>query len=144
MRTVIRALLIVVLFVTVGFFAFGWWSGRAISRGADRATETPTATTGTVDTSAARERGAELGEKAATAAAKAEATVDDARITAKIKAKMALDDYVRARRIDVTTDGSTVTLTGRVGSSEEHDRALRIARETVGVTRVIDRLEIRR
>jgi len=144
MRTIIRALLIVVLFVAVGFFAFGWWSGRAIPRTANRSVETPTATTGSIDTAAARERGAELGEKAATAAANVEATVDDARITAKIKAKMALDDYVKARRIDVATDGSTVTLSGTVGSNEEHDRALRIARETVGVTRVVDRLEIRR
>ncbi len=144
MQRFIRALLLIVLFVIVGFFAFGWWTGRAVQHAGDRSVGTPTATTGTVNTAAARERGAELGEQAATAAAKVEATVDDAQITAKIKAKMALDDYVKARRIDVTTDGATVTLSGRVGSTEERDRAVRLARETIGVTRVVDRLEIRR
>ena len=144
MRTLIRALLIVVVFLAVGFFAFGWWTNGAGHRAVDRAAGKPTATSGTVDTATARERGAEIGEKAATAAARVEATLDDAHITAKIKGKMALDDYVKARRIDVATNGSTVTLTGTVASNKEHDRALRLARETAGVTRVIDRLEVRR
>lgn len=61
-----------------------------------------------------------------------------------IKAKMALDDSVKARAIDVTTTGSTVTLTGTVRSASERDRAVALARETAGVTAVVDRLEIGR
>ena len=38
-----------------------------------------------------------------------------AALTSKIKAKMALDDLVNAADINVDTDGSAVTLTGKVG-----------------------------
>jgi osmotically-inducible protein OsmY len=69
-------------------------------------------------------------------------SVTEAGVTAKIKAKMALDDSVKSRAIDVTTNGSTVTLSGRVGSAAEHDRAVRLARETEGVTQVVDHLKI--
>jgi osmotically-inducible protein OsmY len=55
---------------------------------------------------------------------------------------MVLDDRIKARAIDVTTDGSTVTLSGTVGSVDEHDRAVRMARETDGVTHVVDRLRV--
>ena len=51
-----------------------------------------------------------------------------------------LDDSVKSRSIDVTTNGSTVTLTGTVRSAAERDRAMALARETAGVTSVIDRL----
>jgi cytoskeletal protein RodZ len=141
MRTLTQALLLLVLLVVVAFFAFGWWAGRS-QQAATARPAAPTATTGIVDTSAARARGAELAEKAASATAKVEETVNDARLTAKIKAKMALDDYVKARSIDVTTNGSTVTLSGKVATPFEHDRAVRLARETVGVTRVIDQLQV--
>jgi osmotically-inducible protein OsmY len=56
---------------------------------------------------------------------------------------MALDDVVRAADVDVDTDGTVVTLTGDVGSAEERRRALRIAMETDGVTKVVDRLRVR-
>ena len=91
----------------------------------------------------ARERGAEIGEKAAIAATKVEETIDEAALTAKIKAKMALDDSVRARTINVTTHGTTVTLSGTVESNAERDRAMALARETDGVTKVIDDLHTR-
>ena len=54
----------------------------------------------------------ELGEKAAEATARVQETMSEAAITAKIKAKMALDDSVKARSIDISTTGSTVTLQG--------------------------------
>jgi len=92
----------------------------------------------------ARERGAELGEKAAIATKKAEETVSEAALTAKIKAKMALDDTVRARSIDVTTHQSAVTLSGTVDSAAERERAVSLARETAGVTTVNDHLQVRR
>jgi osmotically-inducible protein OsmY len=65
-------------------------------------------------------------------------------VTAKIKSKMALDDYIKAGAIDVDTSGTTVTLTRVVASAAERDRALRLARETEGVTRVVDNLRIRK
>jgi hyperosmotically inducible protein len=68
--------------------------------------------------------------------------MSDSALTAKIKSKMALDDQVNARAINVDTAASVVTLRGRVGSKHQRDRAVDLARETVGVVRVIDRLQI--
>lgn len=99
-------------------------------------------TAGTIDAQKAREAGAELGEKAAIAGEKVKAAASDAATTTKIKAKMALDEIVKARAIDVSTNGSTVTVSGTVNSRAEHDRALLLARETAGVTAVIDRLTL--
>ena len=97
--------------------------------------------------STVREARAEVKEHASegvhTAVNRAEEAVGSAALTSKIKAKMALDDLVKAADIDVDTDGGVVTLTGDVGSVEEWRRALRIARETAGVTRVEDRLRVR-
>jgi osmotically-inducible protein OsmY len=100
-------------------------------------------TAGSVDTATARERGAQVGEKAAEAAATIKETVSEAALTSKIKAKMTLDDNVRARSIDVTTTGTTVTLRGTVRSVDEHDRAVKLARETAGVTQVVDQIVVR-
>jgi|SRR5581483_3814233 len=135
-----RATLFTILILLIAFVAFGLWTTMP-------ATRTVPATapmSGTIDTSAAHERGAELGEKAAVAAEKVRETAAEAAVTTKIKAKMALDDTVKARRIDVSTSGSTVTVRGTVGSQAERERALALARETNGVTHVIDELRIER
>jgi osmotically-inducible protein OsmY len=68
--------------------------------------------------------------------------VAEGTLTTKIKAKMALDDLVKAHLISVETTGSVVTLTGRVSSAAERARAVRIAQETDGVTKVVDKLQI--
>ena len=65
-------------------------------------------------------------------------------MTAKITSKMALDDRVNAGAINVDTSASVVTLSGVIGSASERGRAVRLARETEGVTQVVDRLQIRK
>src|SRR5262245_41884487 len=134
---VIRAFVILLLLV-VAVLAWGVFAGQALQRG-----ERPVETTRAIDVDAARQRGAEIGEKAAIATAKVQETIDEAGITGKIKAKLALDDYVKARSINVTTNGTVVTLTGQVKSASERQRAVTIATETAGVSRVVDHLEIR-
>lgn len=142
MRTMIRSLLIVALLALGAFVLLGYWSGPSW-RSPSSASTNPVGTSGAViDTEKARERGADLAEKAAVATEKIRETAHEAALTTKIKAKMALDDSVKARTIDVSTDGSTVTLSGTVGSVAEHDRAMALARETVGVSVVIDRLKV--
>jgi hyperosmotically inducible protein len=132
-----RLLLItlVVVIAVLWFAGFLGFTGRGPSSLPERA-----------DTSQAVERarqsGAELGERAAIATAKVEETLSEAGLTAKIKSKMALDDLVKARTIDVTTQGTTVTLTGTVESKAERDRAVSLARETEGVSRVVDELQM--
>ena len=139
-----KALLMCVLLVVAGIVAFNYWNGVPLL--SDPRTGRPAAvgTSGTVDVNAARERGAEVGEKVAVAAAKVRDEAQDAALTSKIKAKMVLDDTIKARSIDVTTEGTTVSLSGVVRSAAERDRALQLARETAGVTQVIDRLKIER
>jgi hypothetical protein len=138
MASLVRLLLGVILIAVLGFMLLGYWAG---SNSAQRPASPPIGTSGGIDTSAARERAAQVGEKAAVAAGAVRDTVNEAGLTGKIKAKMALDDTVKALNIDVTTVGSTVTLSGRVGSSAERDRAVALARETDGVTRVVDNLQ---
>ena len=135
----LRFVFVLILLGGLAFLALGYWAGRSASR-AD-GTAITVGTTG-IDTERARERAAQLGERAAVASAKAGEVVRDASITSKIVAKMTLDDLVKARTIDVTTEGPIVTLTGRVHSQEERDRALRLARETEGVKQVVDRLKV--
>jgi hyperosmotically inducible protein len=131
-----RTILVLLVVGVCAYLLMGYWSGApSLGRPAP-------ATSGAVNVDKARERGAELGEKAAVAAEKVKDAAHDASITGKIKAKMALDDSIRSRSIDVSTDGSTVTVEGTVGSAAERERALTLARETAGVTRVIDRLKV--
>ena len=71
-------------------------------------------------------------------------TLTEASLTGKIKAKMALDDSVKARTIDVDDLGIDRDLDGQDQSAAERERAVSLARETDGITAVVDRLEIRR
>jgi hyperosmotically inducible protein len=142
MRTLLRAVLILIVVVGLGFLVLGWWAGSSWST----RPHSPSATVGTsggTATEKARERGAEIGEKSAVAAEKVKNELADAALTGKIKAKMALDDAVRSRSIDVTSDGSVVTLSGSVRTAAERQRALALAKETEGVSRVVDHLSVR-
>jgi osmotically-inducible protein OsmY len=112
---VVRALLISVLIILVAFVGFAYWSGTAYYR---------------------------VPRLAASAVVGTSGVLDDAEISSKIKAKMVLDDYVKARSISVNTKNGTVTLRGVVRSVNEHDRALILARDTVGVTQVVDELTV--
>jgi hyperosmotically inducible periplasmic protein len=142
LRTLFRLILVVVVLVAVGAFFFGYrWAA-----GPDEAVlERPAATTGIVDEidrERARETGAKIGESVAVGAEKAERAVSDASLTAKIKSKMALDDSVEALKIDIDTSGSVVTLRGTVDSDAERTRAVQLARDTDGVTSVVDKLKV--
>src|SRR6266513_521949 len=140
--SILRALIVGILLIFVALVAMSYWNGSSIWP--NRRPASPSTTVGTtgIDTEKARERGAELGEKAATPANKAQETLKEAAITTKIKAKMTLDDSVKARSIDVSTTGGVVTLGGTVESVAERNRAVALARETDGVTRVVDRLTV--
>ena len=56
---------------------------------------------------------------------------------------MALDETVKALKLDVDTVAGVVTLKGVVRSEAERQRALQLARETEGVKQVIDQLSVR-
>jgi len=139
-RALLRLVIVLVLVVAAGAFFLGWWGSNRTDRVADPGPAVGTA--GRVDTQKAKEVGAEVGAKTAEAANRAGTLLNEGALTAKIKSKMALDDLVRARSIDVTTSGQVVTLSGTVSSEAERSRAVQLARETAGVTQVVDRLSI--
>ena len=139
----VRAVLVLlVAAVLIGLFLGYRWGANGVTKpqqdtvgAAGR--DTP------IDTSRARETGAKVGEAVATAADQVGDALANGEMTAKIKSKMALDELVKARSIDVDTDDGHVTVSGRVGSESERQRAVSLARETKGVKTVIDRLSIR-
>ena len=66
----------------------------------------------------------------------------DAGVTTAVKTKMASDDTVKASEINVDTHNHVVTLNGTVGSQAEKERAVMIARNTNGVSNVVDDLTV--
>jgi osmotically-inducible protein OsmY len=142
-RALLRLVIVLVILVGAGAFFLGWWGGGRLGSPGD-SSGPAVGTTGRVDTTKAKEVGAEIGAKTAQAANKAGEVLSDGALTAKIKSKMALDDLVKARSIDVSTTNHVVTLRGTVGSVAEHDRAVQLAKETAGVTEVVDRLGVAR
>jgi hyperosmotically inducible periplasmic protein len=137
-RALFKLVLVVVVLVGVGGFLLGWWTTTH-----ERSEPAASEPRGSVDTDRAREIGADVGERAASAATQAREAVDDGSLTAKIKSKMALDDTVKALNIDVDTTRGVVTLSGMVASDAERKRAVQLARETEGVTTVRDQLQVR-
>jgi osmotically-inducible protein OsmY len=123
-----------------GAFLLGWWGNGSIRN----AGMPSVGTTGAATAAKAREVGAKVGETAAVAAEQGKRALNEGAITAKIKAKMALDDTVKALDIDVDTVGTTVTVSGVVGTDAQRQKALQLARETDGVKQVIDQLRVRK
>lgn len=69
-------------------------------------------------------------------------TIDDATITTRVKTAMLNDPVVGGLRIDVDTFKGVVTLSGRVKSHEEKQRAIELARKADGVVEVKDALQV--
>ena len=137
----IRKVLLLAVVVVAGILVYNYWSGNGW-------TLLPSSGSSGVNVETARTQSSEFAAKAAEkgreAAASVEVALSEGALTTKIKSKMALDDSVKARTISVNTEGSVVTLTGSVGSNAERDRAVRLARETDGVTKVVDKLELKK
>lgn len=133
----VRRLLLLAIVGMGGVAAFTYWSenGWPVRPG-----------TASLEAHIAKQQAARLAAQAAAKASDAAGqvgdTMSDRTLTAKIKSKMVLDDQVKARGIDVDTSDAVVTLTGVVRSAGERDRAVRLARETTGVTKVIDKLRV--
>ena len=136
-RALLRLVLIVVIIAAAAAFFLGYRLGGD-------GVETPvSAKVPTVDTEKARETGAAIGQQVATGAAHAEQALAEGSLTAKIKAKMALDDTVKALAVNVDTTGPVVTVAGTVDSEAQRQRVIQLARETEGVKQVVDHLRVR-
>jgi osmotically-inducible protein OsmY len=147
MRTIRRLVLLAIVAVggvaAYNYFSENGWPARPTAAALEATAKQQAGRIATGAAARASDAADKLGDSASAAAGKLGDKVGDGALTAKIKSKMALDDYVDAREINVDTANATVTLTGVVTSSDQRDRALRLARETEGVTKVVDRLRIR-
>src|SRR5262245_38482612 len=134
----LRRLVLLTIVGVGGIAAYNYWSQNGWTVGTSAAK---------LEARIAKQQAERLATRAAAkandAASKVGDTVSDSALTAKIKSKMVLDDEITARAINVDTSGNIVTLTGVVRSADERDRAVRLARETKGVTKVIDKLRVR-
>lgn len=68
--------------------------------------------------------------------------LDDAAIVTKIKAKLTGAGSVNSLNVDVDSKEGVVTLSGKVESDEARDAAERIAKDTEGVVRVHNKIEV--
>jgi len=137
-RSLLKLALVVIVLVGIGAFFLGRRSNSW-----EILPDSPVRASGPVDTRKARDVGAKVGEATADAVNQTKDALASGGITAKIKSKMVLDDLVKARNIHVDTNGSVVTLTGVVDSEAERQRAVQLAKETEGVTSVVDHLRLR-
>jgi len=70
------------------------------------------------------------------------ATVDDSTLTAKVKTKLVGDKAANFTRIDVDTNNGIVYLNGIVPDAQQKAKAEELARNTDGVKKVINNLQI--
>lgn len=95
--------------------------------------------TAKAETEAAGER---IAQEAREARAEIGASVDDARITAAVNAKLADDEELSALRIDVDTEAGHVVLGGEAPNGLAKTRAEQLARAVDGVLSVDNRLTV--
>jgi hyperosmotically inducible protein len=69
----------------------------------------------------------------ATPASGANSGMDDTTITSRVKTVLLNDPQVAATKIDVSTAGGVVTLSGSVKSKADETRAIELARQVTGV-----------
>jgi len=126
-------------------------SDKAKAEIKDEAKDAKDATKGTTGKAVdATKKGAEktgeaakkAGQATKDAAVKAEDVTADAATTAAVKTKLLGDTKVGGLMIDVDTKDNVVTLSGTVHSAAEKAEAVRLAKNTTGVKKVIDKLTI--
>ena len=67
----------------------------------------------------------------------------DATLTTKVKSALAADVGLSTLKIDVDSEGSTVTLKGTVDSADKKQRAEEVARKVDGVATVRNQLQVK-
>lgn len=106
-------------------------TGHATKSGAEKTGEAVKGTSG------------EIAKDTKSVAKKTGRVLSDAEITTAVKTKMIADTHVHAMDINVDTDNGIVTLNGTVRSAAEKAEAMKVARHTHGVKRVVDKLTVK-
>jgi len=113
---------------------------------AGKATENAAKKTGdAVETGAKKtgEAGKKVGKETEKVAKETGANITDASITSAVKTKFLGDTKVPGLDINVDTNDHIVTLTGTVKDAAAKAEAIRLAKTTTGVHRVVDKLTIK-
>ena len=97
-RALFRLIVLLIVLVAVGGFFLGWWGGREALPDSDAV-----ATAGKSGVEQVKRAGEEISQKTAAAAKTAGEVLSDGALTTKIKAKMGLDDTVKALDLNVDT-----------------------------------------
>jgi osmotically-inducible protein OsmY len=103
---------------------------------------TPTATPANDRSSYSQREAQEEREKAKASKETIGDTLDDAWIHTKIVAKLIANSTTPERKINVDVVQNAVTLRGTVDSAEEKAAAEKVAKETDGVTKVVNQLKV--
>ena len=112
-----------------------------MTSGAAFAQATSTTTSTSQETKAkAKHTGSKAKEETKSAADKSGNALSDAEITTSVKTKLLADKTVGGLKIDVDTTNGVVTLTGPVSSAAEKAQAVKLAKATHGVKRVVTKL----
>ena len=102
--------------------------------------EKPAADADTAPTGGYVDRGIDIVDGAAD---RTSAAVKEASITSAVKAKFLADTTVKGLTIDIDTRAGVVGLTGTPAPLAEADRAVMLARNTEGVSHVVDNLQVK-
>jgi hyperosmotically inducible periplasmic protein len=146
-----RTLVVVILLIVVALFIFSYTGSRtsknatvAMKEASKEAADKTAEKLEQLRQKLKEERVAEKVKKGADEAVvavkkgakKVEELTLDASITAAVKMKLANDELIQARNIDVDTKDGVVTLKGKVSNNAEAERAIQLAKEVTGVKSV--------
>jgi hyperosmotically inducible protein len=118
----------------------------SLAHGASAAQKSSAKTKGTAQKTAgkAAKSGQKGGDKGKAGGIESGDAVTDSWISMKIKTDFGNENTLKGSDINVETKGKVVTLKGTVASEAGKTRAEQIAKQTQGVTKVIDNLTIKR
>lgn len=137
MGSLIRTLLVLAIVIIGGAYLLGYLPNTAAIFSSPPRVEVPK-----VDADKVSAAAGDVKTRAVEAAQRMDDTLADTALTTKIKAKIALDDTVKAADVSVHTKDAVVTVTGSVASPALKARVLALARETNGVKSVDDQIAI--
>src|SRR5258708_1266642 len=69
-------------------------------------------------------------------------TSADSTISTNVKSQLTKDSVLKDSNLAIDTEDGVVTISGSLKSERERSRAVEIARQTDGVTRVVDKIEV--
>ena len=95
------------------------------------------------DSENASDKMSAAGDRVKDASSKAGVKLDQAALLAKVKTKLASDaGLATLTKVEVTTDGSVVMLSGEVSSAEQKKAVEKAAAQVDGVTKVVNNVVV--